>query len=86
MNPPTTDTLATWQQKVSKAAVDEMVSVGTPVLSQQSPPVLSPVPPNPLATRQVQVTVKYDFRTIVPWPGVPSDTVPVRKATMPLVQ
>src|SRR5437588_13048218 len=62
-NPPTTDTLATWQQLVSQAAVDEIGGLGSPVLSQGSPPILSPAPPNPLATGQVSVTVKMQFNT-----------------------
>lgn len=85
-NPPTTDTMTTWQQKVSQAAVDEIGALGSPLLSQNSPPILNPAPPSPLASGQVQVTVKMTFNAIIPWPGVPSTTTITQVVLLPLIR
>lgn len=85
-NPPTSHTLSLWRQKVTQAALDEIGGLGTPVLSQSSPPILNPAPPNPLSNDQVQVTVQMQFNTIIPWPGVPSSTTVTQVVLLPLIQ
>lgn len=85
-NPPTADTVSTWQQLVSQAAIDEIGGLGAPLLSQQSPAILSPAPPSPLTDNKVHVTVKMQFNTLIPWPGVPSQTTITQVVVLPLIQ
>jgi Flp pilus assembly protein TadG len=71
LNPYTTSTYSAWVAQVQKLTKDEMEQQTGYVRDEMTVQVSVTVETNGL--RRVRVTASYPFRSILPWPGLPSD-------------
>src|SRR5438874_1869513 len=69
VNPPTTNTMSTWQAQVKQVAVDDASSLSGFTASN----VTVPAPTSETGGLwRVQVTVTYQFKTLLSWTGIPA--------------
>jgi Flp pilus assembly protein TadG len=72
MNPFTPSTKAAWMARVEQAARTEMTGQ-TGFVATDLTVTTTPLPVEPTGLRRVRVEASYPFRTLVDWPGIPSE-------------
>jgi Flp pilus assembly protein TadG len=79
-HPYTTATQSLWQKSVQQAVVDELSQLQDYDNTKLTVTVSSP------SSSQVQVQIRYQFTTLVNWPGIPNTLTLQRVVVMPVVR
>jgi Flp pilus assembly protein TadG len=74
VNTYTAATYPKWQARVKQAALDEMTDLDSSLLDVPDPRAVN----DSTTLWRAEVTVRYTFKTLISWPGIPS-TVPMER-------
>jgi Flp pilus assembly protein TadG len=90
MNNFTSSTLTAWQNGVRNAALAEVGSGSSSNLTVLTPTTTTDTSASENGLKRVQVTVQYNFRTVVPWNwsglGLPSQVTLQQKVEMRMIR
>jgi hypothetical protein len=81
----TSDTYATWEQRLRDAVEDEVE--GIPGFDPAQLEVTTPqITHDPGELRRLRLEVRYPFETVAPWPLIPSTMLLTRTVEMPFIR